>query len=251
MRPHAPGSGRRRRLLFILSHDTPSSPTPPAPHRPTRPAGVPPGPRPTPQGELKEREKRGKGGNWRAKPHPATARSPHPLQPPPLQPRTTTPHAGDDGGGAAPTYANSGAPRGPPTLPQRLLAALWYFVPAMDLSSLELPILKFVPAARVFLSLTIPRFDDLVSLYYSSQFTPLVVFFAMFLAVVRNNRVHHFIRFHCMQAVTLDICVMLLTLLRSYFPMSFLWSPFLWVFDALAWSAAALPIFYSVFWAIR
>ena len=54
-----------------------------------------------------------------------------------------------------------------------------------------------------------------------------------------------------MQAVTLDICVMLLTLLRSYFPMSFLWSPFLWVFDALAWSAAALPIFYSVFWAIR
>jgi len=91
----------------------------------------------------------------------------------------------------------------------------------------------------------------LIELYYSSQFTPLIIFFAMYLAVVRNNSLHHFIRFHCMQAVTLDICVMLLTLVRSYFPPDLMWSSFLYVFDAFFWSAVAVPIVYCVVWAIK
>ncbi len=35
--------------------------------------------------------------------------------------------------------------------------------------------------------------------YYSSQFTPLIVFFMLFLAVVKNTALPHFVRFHCMQ----------------------------------------------------
>jgi uncharacterized membrane protein len=73
----------------------------------------------------------------------------------------------------------------------------------------------------------------------------------MYLAIVRNNSLHHFIRFHCMQAVTLDIVVMLATLVRSYFPPDVLWSPFLSVFDAFAWSGVSLPIVYCVVWAIK
>lgn len=38
-----------------------------------------------------------------------------------------------------------------------------------------------------------------VGIYYSSQFAPLVVFFLMFLAVVKNNKLSHFVRFNCMQ----------------------------------------------------
>lgn len=39
----------------------------------------------------------------------------------------------------------------------------------------------------------------LAPLYYSGQFVPLIVFFLLFLAIVKNNKLHHFVRFHCMQ----------------------------------------------------
>jgi Chloroplast import apparatus Tic20-like len=38
-----------------------------------------------------------------------------------------------------------------------------------------------------------------VRIYYSSQFAPLVIFFLLFLAVVKNTKVPHFVRFNCMQ----------------------------------------------------
>lgn len=40
----------------------------------------------------------------------------------------------------------------------------------------------------------------LAGLYHSGQFVPLIVFFLMFLAIVKNNKLHHFVRFNCMQA---------------------------------------------------
>ena len=90
-----------------------------------------------------------------------------------------------------------------------------------------------------------------VKTYYSSQFAPLVIFFLMYLAIVRNNKLHHFVRFHCMQAVTLDIVVMLFTLVRTYFPPDFMWSPLLGWFDAFAYSFCVCPILYCIFWALR
>ncbi len=39
----------------------------------------------------------------------------------------------------------------------------------------------------------------LAPLYYSGQFVPLIVFFLLFLSIVKNNKLHHFVRFHCMQ----------------------------------------------------
>ena len=42
--------------------------------------------------------------------------------------------------------------------------------------------------------------DQLIGVYYSSQFAPLIIFFLLFLSVVKNFRIHHFTRFHCMQA---------------------------------------------------
>ena len=39
----------------------------------------------------------------------------------------------------------------------------------------------------------------LAPLYYSGQFVPLIVFFLLFLSIVKNNKLHHFVRFHTMQ----------------------------------------------------
>lgn len=61
--------------------------------------------------------------------------------------------------------------------------------------------------------------------YYSNQFTPFFVFFAMFLLVVRNEKLPHFVRFNAMQSILLDICVMLSGLIIQYLPfeLAFSW----------------------------
>ena len=68
-----------------------------------------------------------------------------------------------------------------------------------------------------------------MKLYYSSQFAPLVVFFLLFLSVVKNNKLPHFVRFNCMQGIMIDIVVMLFNILRAYFPAELRWSAVLQV----------------------
>lgn len=45
--------------------------------------------------------------------------------------------------------------------------------------------------------------------YEVNQFVPLLIFFFVFLVVVRNKKLHHFVRFNAMQAMMCDILVML------------------------------------------
>ena len=40
----------------------------------------------------------------------------------------------------------------------------------------------------------------LAKIYFGSQFAPLIIFFVMFLSIVKNTKLHHFVRFNCMQA---------------------------------------------------
>ena len=63
-----------------------------------------------------------------------------------------------------------------------------------------------------------------MDIYYSSQFAPLVVFFLLFLAVVKNTKLPHFVRFNCMQGIMIDIVTMLFNILRTYFPAELRWS---------------------------
>ena len=39
----------------------------------------------------------------------------------------------------------------------------------------------------------------MAKVYFGSQFAPLIIFFLMFLAIVKNTKLHHFVRFNCMQ----------------------------------------------------
>ena len=51
--------------------------------------------------------------------------------------------------------------------------------------------------------------SPLLQIFYSNSFIPFVTFFTLFLAVVRNTKLEHFVRYNTMQAILLDICVML------------------------------------------
>lgn len=44
---------------------------------------------------------------------------------------------------------------------------------------------------------------------YSIPFAGIIIFFVLFLAVVRNERINHFIRFNTMQAILIDILLVL------------------------------------------
>jgi len=61
--------------------------------------------------------------------------------------------------------------------------------------------------------------SPLLQIFYSNSFIPFVTFFTLFLAVVRNTKLNHFIRYNTMQAILLDICVMLAGLIMQYLPM--------------------------------
>ena len=84
-----------------------------------------------------------------------------------------------------------------------------------------------------------------IKYYYFHPFMPIVVFFFMFLAIIKNKRLHHFVRFNAMQAMMFDIMVMLPSMIFKYIPGDLFWSPigvflantcFMVVFTAVMWS---------------
>ena len=90
-----------------------------------------------------------------------------------------------------------------------------------------------------------------VTIYYANNFMPLIVFFLCFLAIVKNTKLHHFIRFNTMQAVMLDIVVMLFNILRAYFPAEIRWSVIMNLFDKVAFLCCMATILYGVWFTLR
>ena len=91
------------------------------------------------------------------------------------------------------------------------------------------------PYLHIYLSISTPfclhTQQPLSAFYYSSSFTPLIIFFVVFLAIVRNKKFHHLVRFHAMQAVMIDIVIMLVNIIRMYLPPEFRWSMMMIVMD--------------------
>eukprot|EP00891_Asterochloris_glomerata_P000576 jgi/Astpho2/576/e_gw1.00013.171.1_t len=113
-----------------------------------------------------------------------------------------------------------------------------YLVPWLDARSLQHEALLFFPST--FFLHRIP--GPFTSIYFSSQFGPLIIFFVLFLAVVRNQRLHHFVRFNTMQAIMIDICVMLFVIVRSYLPAEIRWSIALSVRECFCMGTLGLPL---------
>lgn len=100
--------------------------------------------------------------------------------------------------------------RGAATAKDRVLASLPYLLPIVDALPFGLFLLRQFPAlAIVFLPL-----QPLLVLN-SIPFAGLIIFFILYLAVVRNPQISHFIRFNTMQAILLDIVLSLFGLLFS------------------------------------
>ncbi len=112
--------------------------------------------------------------------------------------------------------------RGSTTVPDRIFACLPYLLPLIDGLEFgqflfrQFPILK-----QVILQPLIP----LLLIYKGIPFAGLVIFFALYLVVVRNESMNHFIRFNAMQAILLDIvlilCSLVLPFLTTALPIAF------------------------------
>jgi uncharacterized membrane protein len=97
--------------------------------------------------------------------------------------------------------------RGSTTVSDRILACLPYLLPLIDgLVFGYMSLLRQFPVLQV---LFLPL-QPIIQIYGSlGQLGQLIVFFALFFLVVRNEKIIHFIRFNTMQAILLDIIVFL------------------------------------------
>jgi hypothetical protein len=95
--------------------------------------------------------------------------------------------------------------RGSTETKDRIFASLVYILPLIDVLPFSQFILSQIPQlAFIYLPL-----QPIISFYYGFPFAGLIVFFILFLAVVRNERISHFIRFNTMQAILIDILLIL------------------------------------------
>lgn len=100
--------------------------------------------------------------------------------------------------------------RGSTTIRDRIFASLPYLLPLMDALVFGASLFNVFPALQLVFVPLLP----LLFIYNSfGGFTSLIIFFALFLLVVRNERINHFIRFNTMQALLLDITLVLARLI--------------------------------------
>ncbi|ADI66033.1 Tic20 family protein [Trichormus azollae] len=100
--------------------------------------------------------------------------------------------------------------RGSITVPDRIFACLPYLLPLIDSLVFSSSLLQQFPVLAILLLPLQP-----VQKIYAGlgQIGQIIVFFALFILVVRNEKVSHFIRFNTMQAILLDIVIFLCSIL--------------------------------------
>jgi hypothetical protein len=100
--------------------------------------------------------------------------------------------------------------QGPPIW-QRLLAALAYLLPWSDALPFGQSLFGLFPVLQW---LSVPAFPVLL-LQQAVPFGGFVLFLVLFLAVVRNSKVPYLIRFNVLQAILVDILLVLVSLTFS------------------------------------
>lgn len=100
--------------------------------------------------------------------------------------------------------------RGSTTPQERIFACLPYLLPFLDGLDYANPFLSQFPVLQ-------PLFLPFLLLKPLTGFPfGLIIFFALFLLVIRNENISHFIRFNAMQAILLDIVLILCGLIFSF-----------------------------------
>ena len=108
--------------------------------------------------------------------------------------------------------ANEGKTRPAPYL--RILSCLPFMIPVMGTIAFTHSAYEMMPIFKHAMTFFAPP----MQLFYGNQFIPFVTFFALFLLVVRNEKMPYFVRYCTMQAILLDICCMLGGLIMQYMP---------------------------------
>jgi hypothetical protein len=112
--------------------------------------------------------------------------------------------------------------RGSTDTKDRIFAALVYLLPLYSAFAFGIFIFQQIPFLGAALAIALYPlaflYSSLGSFGSSSpgSFGSLIIFFVLFLAVVRNPRISHFIRFNTMQAILIDILVSLLGLVLGF-----------------------------------
>ncbi|KAL7228139.1 hypothetical protein ACSBR2_006955 [Camellia fascicularis] len=135
-----------------------------------------------------------------------TARLPHPLRStvPISLPRLTPP---------PPTVRSISMSYNPTPATDRLISAVAYFLPFFN----GLHYGRFVFAQYPTLGAAFEPILPLLSLYRSVPYASFVAFFALYLGVVRNPSLSRYVRFNAMQAVVLDVLLVIPLLLQRIF----------------------------------
>ena len=94
--------------------------------------------------------------------------------------------------------------RGSATAKDRIFACLPYLLPLLS----ALPFGAYLFGQFPVLALILLPLQPLLAIY-SIPFASLIIFFVLFLGVVRNENISHFIRFNTMQALLIDIALFL------------------------------------------
>lgn len=95
--------------------------------------------------------------------------------------------------------------RGSTDFKDRFFAAIVYMMPLVY----AMPFGQLLFAQFPFLTLLQIPLIPITILYSSIPFAGLIVFFVLFAAVVRNEKISHFIRFNTMQAILINIILFL------------------------------------------
>lgn len=102
--------------------------------------------------------------------------------------------------------------RGSTSVPDRIFACLPYLLPLVDGLAFGKYLFQQFPVLRL---LFVPLFPVL-QIYQVLPFAGLIIFFALYLGVVRNENISHFIRFNAMQAILVDIILMICSMVLPF-----------------------------------
>ncbi|GFR41757.1 hypothetical protein Agub_g2513 [Astrephomene gubernaculifera] len=87
----------------------------------------------------------------------------------------------------------------------RIFAALPFLLPLLD----GLPYAKFIMLQYPFVARAFAPVAPLMYLYHSFPFAPFLVFLAIYNGIVNNTSLPRFVRYHAMQAVLLDVLLII------------------------------------------
>jgi hypothetical protein len=100
---------------------------------------------------------------------------------------------------------------GSTTFPDRIFACLPYLLPLIEVFAFGQFLMNDFPLLGLIFLPLLP----LLKIYYGVRYAGLIIFFALWLLVVRNENIAHFIRFNTMQAIILDIVIFLCGILTD------------------------------------